>query len=285
MSKLSTLKKFILEVYRVWVSERPSQLAAALAYFGIFSFAPVIYVAYWVASLFINEVAAGERFYTRLEAVLGPETAAFIRDSVAAISSASTGGSWIITLISLCTLLFAAMGLFLQIKYALNRIWGIPPTPAGERWAWLRQQLFAFIMLIALGLLVILATLVNLVFAWFGTIVQYYLGRGNLLTVFNILTLFGLIILAFAFVYKVLPDLKVAWRDVWLGSIAATILTVLGGLLIGLYFSLGGVHSAFEAAGAFAVLMIAIYFFAQIFLLGAVITRIYAHERGSKHGT
>ncbi len=73
-----------------------------------------------------------------------------------------------------------------------------------------------------------------------------------------------------------------AWRDVWLGSITATILTVLGGLLIGLYFSLGGVHSAFEAAGAFAVLMIAIYFFAQIFLLGAIITRIYAHDHGSR---
>jgi membrane protein len=97
------------------------------------------------------------------------------------------------------------------------------------------------------------------------------------------LTLFGLLVLAFAFVYKVLPDLKLTWRDVWLGSITATLLTALGGLLIGLYFSLGGVHSAFEAAGAFAVLMIAIYFFAQIFLLGAVITRIYAHTRGSMH--
>ncbi|MGE5379008.1 MAG: YihY/virulence factor BrkB family protein [Bacteroidota bacterium] len=283
MNKLSTLKTFILEVYHVWVSERPNQLAAALAYFGIFSFAPVIYIAYRVASLFINEVAAGERFYTRLEAVLGPETAAYIKESVAAISSASTGGSWIISLISLGTLLFAAMGLFLQIKYALNRVWGIPPTPPGDRFAFLRQQLFAFIILMALGLLVILATLVNLVFAWFRTIVQYYIGQGNLVTVFNMLALFGLVILAFAFVYKVLPDLKVTWRDVWPGSIIATLLTALGGLLIGLYFSLGGVHSAFEAAGAFAVLMIAIYFFAQIFLLGAVITRIYAHQRGSMH--
>ncbi len=136
-------------------------------------------------------------------------------------------------------------------------------------------------MLIALGLLVILATVINLVFAWFGTLVQYYLGRGNLLPVLNLLALFGLLILAFAFVYKVLPDLKVAWRDVWPGSITATFLTALGGLLIGLYFSLGGVHSAFEAAGAFAVLMIAIYFFAQIFLFGAVITRIYARHYGS----
>jgi uncharacterized BrkB/YihY/UPF0761 family membrane protein len=85
MNKLSTLRNFILDIYKVWVSERPSQLAASLAYFGIFPFAPVIYFAYRVASLFINEVAAGERFYTRLEAVLGTETAAYIKDSVAAI--------------------------------------------------------------------------------------------------------------------------------------------------------------------------------------------------------
>ena len=282
MNKLSTLMGFIREVYQVWVSERPGQLAAALAYFGIFSFAPVIYITYWVASFFINEVAAAERFYTRLEALLGTETAVFIKDSVTAISAANTGGSWIITIISLGTLLFAAMGLFLQIKYALNRIWGIPPTPPGQRFAFLKQQLFAFIMLIALGLLVILATLVNMVFTWFGSMLQDYFGRGSLLPVLNALALLGLIILAHAFVYKVLPDVKLAWRDVWHGSVVAAVLMALGGLLIGLYFSLGGIHSAFEAAGAFAVIMIAIYFFAQIFLLGAVITRIYAYKYGSK---
>jgi membrane protein len=285
MNKLTTLRNFLQEVYQVWVSERPSQLAAALAYFGVFSFAAVIYFAYRIASIFINETAAAERFYTRIEAVLGPEIAKFIQDSVSAIAAASTGGSWIISAVSLVTLLFAAMGLFLQLKYALNRIWGVPPTPPGQRLAFLWQQLFAFLMLIALGLLVILATVINFAFAWFGSVIQYYLGEGKLLPVLNSLAMLGLIVLAHAFIYKVLPDVKVAWRDVWPGSIAAALLMALGGLLIGVYFSLGGVHSAFEAAGAFAVLMIAIYYFAQIFLLGAVITKVYAHRYGSMLGT
>ncbi|MBP1694165.1 MAG: ribonuclease [Chloroflexi bacterium] len=136
--------------------------------------------------------------------------------------------------------------------------------------------------MIVLGLLVVLATLINVVFAWFGSIVKDYIGASNLLSALNILVLLGLIVLTNAFIYKVLPDVKLAWRDVWLGSIAAALLMALGGLVIGLYFKLGGIRSAFEAAGAFAVLMIAIYYLAQIFLLGAVITRIYAQKVGSK---
>ena len=283
MNKLSTLRSFIQEVYQVWVSERPNQLAAALAYFGVFSFGAVIYFACRVASIFINEAAAADRLYARIENLLGTEIATLIQDSVAAIASTNTGGSWIISAVSLISLLFAAMGFFLQIKYALNRIWDIPPTPRGQRFAFLRQQLFAFIALISLGLLIILATMVNVAFSWFGSVTQAYLGRGSLLPLLNTLALLGLIVLALAFTYKVLPDERLVWRDVWSGAIAAAIGMALGGLVIGLYFSLGGVHSAFEAAGAFAVLMIMIYFFAQIFLLGAVITRVYAYKYGSKY--
>jgi membrane protein len=270
------------DVYRIWVSEKPSQLAAALAYFGIFSFAAVIYIAYWLAGLFIDEAAAAELLYSRIEAALGPETAAFVQDSVTAISAANTGRSWIITVVSLISLLFAAMGLFLQIKYALNRIWGVPLIQLDDKFAFVRQELFAFSMVITLGLLVIVVTVVNVVFAWFGSIVEEYIGESNLVSILNVFALLGVVVLAIAFTYKVLPDVKLEWRDVWPGSAAATLLMALSGLVIGLYFRLGGIHSAFEAAGAFAVLLIAIYFFAQIFLFGAVLTRVYANKYGSR---
>jgi membrane protein len=281
MGKLRTLRTFLVEVYQVWVSEKPSQLAAALAYFGIFSFSAVLYIAYWLAGLFIDEAAAAARFYERIEAALGPETAAFIQDSVNAISTANTGGSWIITLVSLGTLLFAAIGLFLQLKYALNRIWGVPLIDLKDKFAFVRQELFAFLMVIGLGLLVILVTVVNVIFTSFGSIIEEYTGQSSLVSILNVLSLLGVIVVANAFIYKVLPDVKLAWRDVWPGAIAVTFLMIIGGLVIGIYFRSGGVHSAFEAAGAFAVLMIAIYYFAQIFLLGAVITRVYTHQYGS----
>ncbi len=177
------------------------------------------------------------------------------------------------------------MGLFLQITYVLNRIWGVPLIQRGKRVAIIRQRLFAFIMVIALGLLVIVATLVNLAFAWFGSIITDFFGGSNLLSYLNFLALLGIIVLATAFIYKVLPDVKLAWRDVWPGSVAATVLMAVGGLVIAVYFRLGGISSAFDAAGAFAILMLAIYYFAQIFLFGAIITRVYAKRYGSKRET
>jgi len=281
MGKLQPISDFIREISEIWISERPNQLAAALAYFGMVSFSAVIYIAYLVAGIFINETAAAERLYTRIEAVLGAETADYIQNSVAAIAAGKEGGSWFISLVSIISLLFVAMGLFLQITYVLNRIWGVPLIQRGKRVAIIRQRLFAFIMVIALGLLVIVVTLVNVVFAWFGSVIQDYLGGSNILSALNILALLGIIVLANAFIYKVLPDVKLAWRDVWPGSVATTLLMALGGLVIGLYFKLGGISSAFEAAGAFAVLMISIYYFAQIFLVGAIITRVYAKRYGS----
>jgi len=282
MEKPPSIRNFIKEIYQAWISEKPNQLAAALAYFGMFSFAAVIYIAYQIAGIFINEAAAAEQLYTRIEAVLGSEIATFIQDSVSAISATSEGGSWIISAVSLISLLLAAMGLFLQLKYVLNRIWGVPLIQVGNRLAIIRQRLFAFIMVIALGLLVILVTVVNVIFAWFGSIVEDLFENSGLVSVLNILALLAVVVLANAFVYKVLPDVRLTWRDVWFGSIAATLLMALGGLMMGLYFKLGGIHSAFQAAGALAVILIAIYYFAQIFLFGAIITRVYAQRYGSK---
>jgi membrane protein len=285
MANLSSLRSFIREVYQLWVREKPNQLAAALAYFGMFSFAAVIYIAFRFAGIFINELAAGERLYTRIEAVLGTETAVFIQDSVATISAANTGGSLIVSAISLISLLLAAMGLFLQLKYVLNRIWGVPLVQSAQKLALVRRYLFAFIMIIAFGLMIILATVVNVAFAWFGTIIKDVYRGSEILAALNVLALFGVIVLAHAFIYKVLPDIKLAWRDVWPGSLASSLLMGLGGLVIGLYFKLGGISSAFEAAGAFAVLMIAIYYFAQIFLFGALVTRVYTQKYGSQRGS
>lgn len=279
--KLSLLREFLNEVFEIWVKERPNQLAAALAYFGMVSFAAVLYIAYLIAGIFINEAAAAERLYSRVEAVLGSETATFIQDSVAALAASKSGGSPLISAISFISLLFVAMGLFLQITYVLNRIWGVPLIRRENKIAIIRQRLFAFVMVMALGLLVIVATMVNMAFAWFGSVIKDYYAGSNILSLLNIFVLLGVIVLANAFIYKVLPDVKLAWRDVWPGSLVTTFLMALGGLVLGIYFRLGGISSAFAAAGTFAVLMISIYYFAQIFLFGAVITRVYAQRYGS----
>ena len=281
MNKKPSLIDFVKEISQIWVTEKPNQLAAALAYFGMFSFAAVIYIAFRLAGVIIDEAAAAERFYTRVEMVLGAETATFIQDSVAALASTNTGGSPIVTIVSLVSLLMAAMGLFIQLKYVLNRIWQVPITQRGQRFALIRRYLFAFIIVIALGLLIILGTVFSVFLAWFGSVLSQYISGSNLLFVLEILAFLGALVLANAFIYKVLPDVKLSWRDVWPGSITSAILLVMGGVVIGLYFKIAGVGSALEAAGAFAVVMLAIYYFAQIFLIGALITRVYAQRYGS----
>jgi membrane protein len=281
MNKIPVVKDFIKEVYKIWIVKRPTQLAAALAYYGVFSFAPVIYLAFLVAGIFINEASVADRFYTRMEAVLGAEIAIFIQNAVVALSNASTGNSIIISIISFLALLYAASGIFFQLQYALNSIWQTSVSDQEITRAFLRQRLFSFLMVIALGLLVIVITVVNVVLVWFGSVIEIFLPTSGWLTFLNFIVLIGVIILAIAFMYKVLPEVRISWRDVWPGAVLTTVLMVLGGLLFGLYFQLGGFGSALEAAGTFAVLLIAIYTFAQIFLFGAVFTRAYAYRYGS----
>ena len=191
MDKPPSIRDFLKEIYQVWVSEKPNQLAAALAYFGMFSFAAVIFIAFWLASFFINEAAAAEQFYTRIESVLGAETAAFIQETVATLAASTSSSSFIVSVISLVSLLFAAMGLFLQLKYVLNRIWGVPIIQLGNRLATIRQRLFAFIMVIALGLMVVLVTVVNVAFAWLGFIVEEWFANSGLASATDFLALLG----------------------------------------------------------------------------------------------
>ncbi len=231
MNKRPSIIDFAKEVYRIWIDEKPDQLAAALAYFGMFSFTAIIYLAFRIAGIFINEAAAAERFYSRIEAILGSTTASFIQNSVSAISAAETGGSPIITIISSVSLIFAAIGLFLQLKYVLNRIWQVPLIQRGQRLSLIRRYWFAFLMVLSLGLLIILGTVLSLALAWFGSVIKIFVNHTTLLAVVNIITIFCLISLANAFVNKVLPDVKITWRDVLPGSLLAALLMGVGGLV------------------------------------------------------
>jgi membrane protein len=278
MKTRPSLKEFAKELYRIWATERPGQLAAALAYYGMFAFAPVIFISFWVAGIFIDQLSAANQFYIRLENLLGPEVAEMIQESVEAIASTTTGSSIIATLISVVALLLAASGLFYQLQFALNKIWGVPPPERGQTAGLIRQRLFSFLMVIGVGLMLILATLMNVVITWFGSL----FSLSPSMPVLNILGFLGIATLAFALIYKILPETEITWHDVWIGAIVTAVLIALALFIFGAYLSRGNVGSAFEAAGAFAVLLIGIYTIAQVFLFGAMFTRVFAAMYGSK---
>jgi membrane protein len=269
--------RFIKEIYKIWIAERPTQLAAALAYFGLFSFAPVIYIAFFVAGIFIDRSALLERVMTNLQATLGPGITRVIQEMLDSLASRSNGSSFIISLVSFFALLLAASGVFYQLQFVLNTIWKVPIPKEQLMLRTIRKQLFSFIMVIALGLVLVAAALLGVLASWLSSFFTL-IGLSPSLT---IVLFFVLAFLTFAVVYKILPDVQIKWRDVWGGALAASALVTVGGLLVIFLIKKTAFTSALEATGSFIILLTGFYYFAQIFLLGAIITRIYAHQYGS----
>lgn len=278
MKSKPSIKEFVKELYRIWAKERPGQLAAALAYYGMFAFAPVIFIALWVAGLFFDQISAADQFYTRIESLFGPELTMFIQDSVESLGQSTGEGSVLATLISIGALLMAASGMFYQLLFALNKIWGVPVPERGQATGMIRQRLFSFLMVIGVGLLFVVGTIVNVIITWFGGL----LNLSPSMPVLTFVAFLGLATLAFALIYKILPEAHIRWRDVWIGAIVTAIMVALALFLFGAYLNRGNIGNAFEAAGAFAVLLIGIYTIAQVFLFGAMFTRVYSETYGSR---
>ncbi len=277
MTKLRPVIDFGKEVYQIWITERPSTLAAALAYYGMFSLAPLIYVAFSVAGIVLDEASVANQFFNRLENVMGAETAQFIQEAVYSLEQTSTGGSYLWSIISFLALLFAASGMFFQLQYALNTIWNVPAPERGETKNFIRQRLFSFLMVIGVGLLLIIMAAASLLLSW----ITSFLNIDAPGTGYTLLAFLAVATVSFALIYKILPNISISWRDVWIGAAVTAVMVIFGGLIIGFYLSRSSATSALQAAGSVAVVLLGIRYMAQIFLIGAVFTRVYAHMFGS----
>lgn len=280
MKKPADLIDLLREIHDIWITERPSQMAAALAYYGVFSLAPAIFIAFTIAGIFVNQAALMDRLFGRLAIIVGPELSEYLQASVTRLMETTTSGSTLTSLVGSLALLFAAAGLFYQLQFVLNAIWKTPP-PSNKTSFIIRQRLFAFAAVIGLGLLLVLIAVVGLFFTWLSSLIPLE-GFSSAYAISGF-TLVAAI--TFGIIYKILPNTKIAWGDVWPGALIAAVLMTLGGLAFGFYLSSARLSTALDAAGTFAVLLIGIYYLAQIFLLGALFTRVYATRFGSKKGT
>jgi membrane protein len=278
---LPAVVDFFKEIYHIWISERPMQLAAALAYFGLFSFAPVIYIAFTIASLVFRKADILNAFMNRLGAALGPELVQAILDTLETFAWKAPEGTLLMSLLSVIFLLYAASGVFYQLQYALNSVWKVSNPSQGAWMLTVRKQLFSFLMVITVGLIVVVAAALSFIASWLSSTFL----AGNLLPSLTFLGFFGLSMVSFAVMYKILPDVRIAWRDVWGGAAAAAFLVTVGGALILFFIRNFNLSSALEAAGSFVILLSGFYYFAQIFLFGAIFTRVYAYKYGSVEQT
>jgi membrane protein len=183
----------------------------------------------------------------------------------------------------LVTLLLGAAGLFGQLQDALNTIWEVAPKPGGGILAILRQRFISFTMVLGIGFMLLVSLVLSAAITLLGNFIFRFIPEQEfLLQLINFVLSFGIITVLFALIYKILPDAKIAWRDVWLGAAVTSLLFAIGKLLIGLYLGNSTIGSAYGAAGSFVVLLVWIYYSAQILLFGAEFTQVYARTYGSK---
>lgn len=278
LGKSTPVRAFLKELILVWNAGQPAQAAAALAYYAMFSFAPVLFIALTVAGIFLNELAASKELYARIENILGLETTQYVLNAVETVSRSTSGAGSLSSLIGFAVLLYAASGMFAQLQYALNAIWGVSSASQGGIFASIKQRLLAFVMVIGLGLLLVIITISSLAIS----VLESFVDLGGFAPTANFVTVAGLATLTFALIYTVLPDTHIAWRDVWPGAAITALLFSLARELFAFFLARSDFSSAFGAAGALAVLLVAIYYMALIFLAGAVLTRAYATRFGSQ---
>jgi membrane protein len=277
MNRLKPFMVFVQDLLEIWNKERPTQLAAALAYFGMFSFAPIVYIAFSVAGIFINEVVLSERLAAAISEWISPEAVGIFQEMMLQVEKPEPGGRWLASFLSIGVLVYAATGVFFQLKFSLNSIWGLPPLVNGGIVVFIRERSISFLLTVGVGLVLLAAGFFSAFSSWLDTIMPY----GWIDPLSSMLVFTGLMAASFAVMYKILPDVKIRWRDVWPGALTSAVLVTLAIRVLGFLLGISTFQSALEASGSVAILLIGINYLAQIFLLGAIIIRVYAQRYGS----
>jgi membrane protein len=267
-----------------WNDDYAASIGAALAYYTTFSLAPMLIVVIAVAGLVFGREAARGEIVAQLGSLLGPDAATAIQGLLK--SASEPGKSLIASAIGVVTLVIGATSVFAELQSALDRIWRAPALKYDTGvWMLVRSRLLSFGMVIAIGFVLlvslVLSAALSAVDRWGGTLFPAWHAG---LRVVSLLTGFGIEALLFAMAYRILPRVRIAWRDVAVGAIATAALFEAGKFLIGLYLGRASVSSGFGAAGSLVIILAWVYYSSQIFLLGAEFTWVYAHSHGSKAG-
>jgi membrane protein len=265
-----------------WLGHNDARSGAALAYYSVFSLGPLLVIAIAIAGLLFNEDAVRGEVTGTLKGLLGDTGAQAIDAMLTSASKPSEG--FLATAIGLGTLVFAAIGVLVQLKDAFNTVWEVKTPPGASLWAFARSYILSLAGVISLGFLLLTSMLVTTALSAAGKYFALYVPEAAL-QVFSFAVSFCVITLLFAMMFKWLPDAKISWRDVWIAAVATAALFEIGKFLIGVYIGKLGLESTYGAAASIVIVLIWVYYSAQIVLLGAEFTNVYAKAHGSlRHG-
>src|SRR5262245_41166930 len=261
-----------------WSNHKDSRLGAALACYSIVSIVPLIVIVISIAGLVFGADAVRQDIGVQLKGLLGDSGAKALEGMLEGASKPTEG--IFATVFGAVTLIFAALGVVVQLKDALNTVWEVEPSGKSGVWNFIRTYLVSLAGVLSLGFLLLISLLLTTALAAGAKYIGTWLPE-SLLQIASMAISFGVITLLFAMMFKWLPDAQVAWRDVWLGAVFTALLFEIGKFLIGFYIGKQGLESTYGAAASLVVLLIWVYYSSQIVLLGAEFTRAYAKRHGS----
>ncbi len=281
LRRMQPIWKLVKATASEWQYNQVSLLAAALAYYTVFSIAPLMVLVIMLVGLVFGESAAQGELVQQLEQVVGPEAAQVIETAIANLREDQSGGT-VQFIVSIGFVAFGAMNVFLQIQDSLNKIWHVKPKPMQNLLRFLRKRLLTFAMVLIVAFLLVVSFISNTVM---GTLVNVLSeALPDFFPIWRILSFsISLVMLTmlFAAIYTLLPDAKVAWKDALVGATLTTVLFVTGQFLFGQVLSRTEFGSAYGIAGSFVILITWIYYAAHIFFLGAEFTEVYAERLGT----
>lgn len=262
-----------------WTDDHAPQLGASLAFYTIFSLAPLLTIVITVASLWFSNNASTEIF-NQLGATIGEKSAKFLQDML--VQDPGKQKSGLFTAISAGVMLvFGATGVFVQLQDALNQIWEVKPKPGQGVMGFIRHRLLSFAMVLGIAFILLVSLLLTAAISGLGKYVGGLVGNAQwLIQGLNMVVSFGLVALLFALMFKYVPDAEVSWKDVWAGAIFTSILFSIGKFALGMYLAHNALASSYGAAGALIVVLMWVYYTAQIVFFGAELTQEYAEMAG-----
>lgn len=269
------------QTFEEWLQDKAPQLGAALAYYTVFSLAPLVLVLLTVVGVIFREDPAGAwNKITQQMSYFLDQSAVQIVQNIAQ-KAAEPGKGLIATIIGIALALFGASGVFGQLQDALNTIWGVKAKPGRNIWGFLRVRFLSFAMVGGICFLLLVSLVIESVLKGFSHYVQSIIPGGIVLALaFYLILDFAVVVVFFAFIFKYLPDVKLQWRDVWIGAAMTAIFFGFGKWALGLYLGSGAAGSAYGAASSLITLLLWVYYSSQILLFGAEFTQVYAERAG-----
>jgi membrane protein len=281
ISSLRTILELFKTAFSEWNEDHASRLAAALAYYAAVSLAPLLIILLGIAGLAFGQEAAAGQLRGQIQDLIGPQSAEVVQDIINYANMPAAG--IVSSAAGIVVLLLGASGVFGALQDGLNAVWEVTPGPDRGIIGIVRDRFLSLTMVLGVGFLLLVSLVASAVLAGIGKYVSGALPLPLfLLNVINAVVSFAVVAVLFALIYKVLPDVQIAWGDVWIGATITSLLFTIGKFVIGLYLGRSSLANAYGAAGSLVIILIWIYYSAQILFFGAELTQVYANKFGSR---